>query len=388
MRSALADKTPRQHREFWATEHNRLISEDPDFPKTVDAHEPCFDGECMAELDDDQRALANHLLTFLRLICVSHAGANKCSLPCLGFTAGPHTLYGMVGAFSKSHPFKCEFLSLELRGPPTALGQFELAIAREPEPRLGARWPEIASEKAFVLHLVEVSLGPWQIFLLDSAVDQIHTVMVTGMTLMDLDELRELEAQRLERLHALRMFKKVQAARGGGVARAKSVHRAGQSCKGRADTDSSTDDAGAGPHPPAAPPEPDDEALPLPPPPHAPGVAKRARQPRGIPWGNSGWMLAEIKSDGRLIGCGATCKMHHTPGQDSMCKKSVSIGNSGLTRADLMLRLKRWLIAGLDDADWDTEDPRAEHIGMGGTYMKDFADGLSEAECDRIAGAA
>ena len=71
-----------------------------------------------------------------------------------------------------------------------------------------------------------------------------------------------------------------------------------------------------------------------------------------------------------------------------MCKKSVSIGNSGLTRADLMLRLKRWLIAGLDDADWDTEDPRAEHIGMGGTYMKDFADGLSEAECDRIAGAA
>ena len=53
-----------------------------------------------------------------------------------------------------------------------------------------------------------------------------------------------------------------------------------------------------------------------------------------------------------------------------------------------MLRLKRWLVAGLDDADWETDDPRAEHIGMGGTYMKDFADGLSEAECDRIAGAA
>ena len=80
--------------------------------------------------------------------------------------------------------------------------------------------------------------------------------------------------------------------------------------------------------------------------------------------------------------------MHSTPGQDSMCKKCVSIGASGLTRADLMLRLKLWLVAGLDDADWGTEDPRAEHIGMGGTYMKDFADGLSEAECDRIAGAA
>ena len=56
-------------------------------------------------------------------------------------------------------------------------------------------------------------------------------------------------------------------------------------------------------------------------------------------------------------------------------------------RADLMLRLKRWLVAGLDDADWDTEDPRAEHIGTGGVYMADFATGLSEAECDRIAAA-
>ena len=51
---------------------------------------------------------------------------------------------------------------------------------------------------------------------------------------------------------------------------------------------------------------------------------------------------------------------------------NVSIGASGLTRADLMLRLKRWLVAGLDDADWGTEDPRAEHVGMGGVYMADF----------------
>ena len=55
-----------------------------------------------------------------------------------------------------------------------------------------------------------------------------------------------------------------------------------------------------------------------------------------------------------------------------MCKNSVPIGASGLTRADLMLRLKRWLATGLDDADWGTEAPRAEHIGTGGTYMKDF----------------
>ena len=35
-----------------------------------------------------------------------------------------------------------------------------------------------------------------------------------------------------------------------------------------------------------------------------------------------------------------------------------------------------------------TEDPRAEHVGMGGLYLVDVADGLSEAECDRIAAAA
>ena len=68
-----------------------------------------------------------------------------------------------------------------------------------------------------------------------------------------------------------------------------------------------------------------------------------------------------------------------------MCNKSVAICDSGLTCADLMLRLKRWLVEGLDDADWDTEDPRAEHISMGGRRMQDVGDGLSEAECDRIA---
>ena len=96
-------------------------------------------------------------------------------------------------------------------------------------------------------------------------------------------------------------------------------------------------------------------------------------------------MLAEIHSNGRLTGFGATCKGHITPGRISICKHNVSIGASGLTRADLMLRLKRWLVAGLDDADWDTEGPRAEHIGMGGVYMVDVAYGPSEAECDRLA---
>ena len=50
--------------------------------------------------------------------------------------------------------------------------------------------------------------------------------------------------------------------------------------------------------------------------------------------------------------------------------------------------MKRWLIAGLDDDDWEEDVKRTRHRGMGGTYMADFADGLSEEDCDRIAGAA
>ena len=84
---------------------------------------------------------------------------------------------------------------------------------------------------------------------------------------MDLYELRELEAQRLERAHALMIFKE-QAATSGAVLRAKSglgVRRHGLGpAEGR---DSSSDDAGADPRPPAVLPvrHADDEAPPLPP---------------------------------------------------------------------------------------------------------------------------
>ena len=62
----------------------------------------------------------------------------------------------------------------------------------------------------------------------------------------------------------------------------------------------------------------------------------------------------------------------------------VTIGDSGLSREDLFLRLKRWLIAGLDDGDWEEDEKRSRHVGMGGQHLRDFAEGLSEQVCDRI----
>ena len=122
VRSVLADKTPRQWRKSWTDVQNRLTSEDRDFPQTVDVHEPCFNGECMAELDENQRAQVKLMLTELRLICLCHAEAKKCSLPCLGFTAGPHTLYGMVGAFFEVTSVQVSIPELGTQGPSYGLG--------------------------------------------------------------------------------------------------------------------------------------------------------------------------------------------------------------------------------------------------------------------------
>ena len=97
--------------------------------------------------------------------------------------------------------------------------------------------------------------------------------------------------------------------------------------------------------------------------------------------------LALIYRRGEIVGAGAICGDHHdglVPGL--RCKKAVTLGSSGLTIAVLRLRLKRWLIAGLDDEALG-EHKRTAHVGMGGKYLKDFAVGFSESECDRIANA-
>ena len=48
--------------------------------------------------------------------------------------------------------------------------------------------------------------------------------------------------------------------------------------------------------------------------------------------------------------------------------------------------MKRWIIAGIDDGDWGVSVGAAKHIGLGKAhFLADFADGLSEEACDRIA---
>ena len=68
-----------------------------------------------------------------------------------------------------------------------------------------------------------------------------------------------------------------------------------------------------------------------------------------------------------------------------ICKKAVTIGKSGLSIDVLRLRMKRWLVAGIDDDEWDEDAKRTKHVSMGGLYLSEFADGLTEAQCDHLA---
>ena len=65
------------------------------------------------------------------------------------------------------------------------------------------------------------------------------------------------------------------------------------------------------------------------------------------------------------------------------CKKAITQGS--LTEEECLLRLKRWLVAGLNDADWP-EQKRDFHISMGGLQLTHFGRGLSLQDLDDTVG--
>lgn len=109
---------------------------------------------------------------------------------------------------------------------------------------------------------------------------------------------------------------------------------------------------------------------------------KRGNQSRGYFWGP--FFLSPIVPAGGQTGWGAICNMHldkHDSGHTG-CKKSASLSMCGNSHQECILRLKRWLPAGLDDEAWPKHRMRSHHVQMGGKGMVDFADGLTEAELD------
>ena len=423
--------------QHWQREEGKVWEEDLDFPDTVSMAEPCFEGECLAMLTEAQRGQVAALSKYLRLV-LRNTGLPPELLPCVEFRGGGHIIYVLVGDQGWTHEIRCELISLKRPGGANGLGPggsdglgpggsgdedvaplpFELAMVQDVHcVHLDFAWPRVESERAFVRRLVTLSSGPWEMYSLKAVCEEVSTFIVEERTFMDLGALEEAEVQRLVQLHAMNLLKKADKIRAGQMEQKRGrPKRGGKALPRRAgrsiasgDNGSSSESLGSrspdGLRPGSLdglrPGSPDglrpgspkgaassskpDGLRPGSPDSLRPGTARKHK--RGIPWGVGGWQLAEIaNASGEIIGCGAICKNHVDHAGDTVtCKKHVTFGKSGLTSQDLMLRLKRWLIAGLDDSNWDADGQRSQHLSMGGVFLREFADGLSEEACDKIA---
>ena len=94
------------------------------------------------------------------------------------------------------------------------------------------------------------------------------------------------------------------------------------------------------------------------------------RQRRGESWG--AFYLAPIYTQGVRTGYGAICGLHQNsddvPG--TSCRKALTTGD--LPEEECRVRLKRWLMAGLDDKNWPAGQERSLHLSMGGASLSRF----------------
>ena len=59
-----------------------------------------------------------------------------------------------------------------------------------------------------------------------------------------------------------------------------------------------------------------------------------------------------------------------------------------MSAGELVVRLKRWLLAGVElEADWPADEQRKRHVALGGAGLRDFSEGRDEASMDAIVAA-
>ncbi len=121
--------------------------------------------------------------------------------------------------------------------------------------------------------------------------------------------------------------------------------------------------------------------------PGAPGplAAHRPRTPRSTPWGAAGFLIADVSRCGQVIGMGVTCGLHRNQDDQATCKKTLNFGAENLSAADCTLRLKRWLLRGLEISPYGALC-RDAHKAI--DPRNDCIDGVSaeniDAEIDRL----
>ena len=133
------------------------------------------------------------------------------------------------------------------------------------------------------------------------------------------------------------------------------------------------------PEPPPSPPvdpviDPVSEEDPVEEPPPPTRVEERRRD--GVHVGGTCFLLSDVKGGS----IGAMCKCHWNAGQKAECKTTLSLNLCGNDVNEGRLRMKRWLVLGLD-IPFNSDTGKRDHMAH---LPRSIVSGPSEAECDRI----
>ena len=365
----------------WTADAGTLTKAHGDFPRTVECREACFAGECIHGLRPEQLEVFHRMKRLTRIACRFYEGPKQNKFQFFEYRSacGTHTHRALLAQVQGTYALEAEFLTLKPPRPPARECPFELILDTDDAyAHHMASWPVIETQDSFFIKLARQDANLWSMFSLQAETDEMHSFIVRSVEAIDYTLLEEKEEGRLARKAALLLLKKIHGQ--GPDPRPRAPRRRGPPRKrvpeGTSSSESSSTDVTS-----------DGQRLDLPPPephPEARPESKRKAK-KGDRWGSGKWEIALIEPRGQgVTGVGARCLEHHNPDDNKECKKHVTIGTSGLDVATLTLRLKRWLVAGLDDEHWD-ERKQAKHVSMGGQFCKEFEHGLGPDALDRIA---
>jgi hypothetical protein len=421
VKDAMAGRTMLQASAKWQSRFPEKILEDPAF-------EACpFDGPQAYTIPEEHLVHVTEMLDSIRL-CLRFCDNGKDAGLVLEFRHNEDRVYALVGHSQhlERHAFQAEIFLLVPVYPEEGVSDeraddlpmlLRYLHAPEADSVHGATWPWINTETKFVMELAGQANDVWSMFqLTNETVGTCHR-QVTERKAVNRDHLIQLDKERLQQAAAMKLFRKAAGltqhtpgkksgtARGrgrGGKGRGKAKD-AGTSGAAASSTDAkgsavrakqkrvmseSSDSAEETET------EEEDEpyvekvltekALGLvketttgleqkkkgPP----PGYVAKANE-RVIEWWDGRFPFAKILSNGFLTGYGVVCGLHvnktgvcaNTP-----CKKSITIGTSGITEDEARKRLKRWIIQGHIET-LDEESARQDHVHRGGVQLRDLA---------------
>jgi hypothetical protein len=226
---------------------------------------------------------------------------------------------------------------------------------------------------------------------------------VTERSAVDTERLKNLDAERLEQMVAMRLFRQAAgltrsmpaSGRGGGGGRGRGRGRGGgsrsfdahgaravkkiQKCDETTDSESSHCDSSSTHEVEPAPRDRLDGVTPCAERSDGGGVQRKrpgAARPgeRVLEHWAGCFPFSKIERGGTLVGYGVVCGLHVNANgavANTQCKKSVTFGAANpLSEDECRKRLKRWLVAG--SMDLDPECERQSHIRKGGTQLSFF----------------